>query len=165
MVTNDATAGSLYLLPKIHKKNCPGRPVISGCNTPTEKITAFVDSQLKPLVSQIPSFVKDTNHFLNKLTAVGKFPDRAILVTIDVVGLYPHIPHDEGLTAVRKALNNRCVSEIPANDIVDLTELVLKNNNFEFDGKLCLQKRGTAMGLEWRPLLPICLCMILKVSY
>ena len=24
---------------------------------------------------------------------------------------------------------------IPANDIVDLVELVLKNNNFEFDGK------------------------------
>ena len=67
MRTNDATAGRFYLLPKIHKKNCPGRPVLSGCNTPTQKISAFVDSQLKPLVSQIPSFVKDTNHFLNKL--------------------------------------------------------------------------------------------------
>ena len=109
MGTNDATAGIFYLLQKIHKKNCPGRPVISACNTPTEKISAFVDSQLKPLVSQIPSFVKDTNHFLNKLTAKGKFPDRVILVTIDVVGLFAHIPHDEGLTAVRKALNNRCV--------------------------------------------------------
>ena len=76
MVTNDATAGRFYLLPKIHKKNCPGRPVISGCNTPTEKISAFVDSQLKPLVSQIPFFVKDTNHFLNKLKAnfqMGQF--------------------------------------------------------------------------------------------
>ena len=87
MVTNDATAGRSYLLPKIHKKNCPGRPVISGCNTPTEKISAFVDSQLKPLVSQIPSFVKDTNPFLNKLKAMGKFPDGAILLTIDIVGL------------------------------------------------------------------------------
>jgi len=146
MVTNDATAGRFYLLPKIHKKNCPGRPVISGCNTPSEKISAFVDSQLKPLVSQIPSFVKDTNHFLNKLQAMGKFLDGAILVTIDVVGLYPHSPHDEGLTAVRKALDNKCDSEIPTNDIVDLVDLVLKNNNFEFDGKHYLQKRGTAIG-------------------
>ena len=87
MVTNNATAGRFYLLPKIHKKNCPGRPVISGCNTRTEKISAFVDSKLKPLVSQSPSFVKDTNHFLNKLKAMGKFPDGAILVTIDVMGL------------------------------------------------------------------------------
>ncbi|XP_044165755.1 uncharacterized protein LOC122949770 [Acropora millepora] len=141
MVTNDATAGRFYLLPKIHKKNCPGRSVISGCNTPTEKISAFLDSQLKPLVSQIPSFVKDNNHFLNKLKAMGKFPDGAILATID----------DEGLTAVRKALNNRCDSEIPTNDIVDLVELVLKNNNFEFAGKHYLQKRGTAIGTRMAP--------------
>ena len=115
MVTNDAKAGRFYLLPKIHKKNCPGCPVISGCNTPTEKISAFVHSQLKPLVSQIRSFVKDTNHFLNKFKVMGKFLGGAILVTIDVVGLYPHIPHDEALTAVRQqmtALDNRCDSEI-----------------------------------------------------
>ena len=104
MVTNNATAGCFYLLPKIHKKNCPGHPVISGCNTPTEKISAFVDSQLKPLLSQIPSFVKDTNHFWNNLKAMGKFPDGAILVTIDVVGLYPHIPMMTVLRLLEKLL-------------------------------------------------------------
>ena len=33
--------GKLYLLPKIHKRlsNVPGRPVISNCGTPTEKIS------------------------------------------------------------------------------------------------------------------------------
>ena len=138
MVTNDAKAGRFYLSPKIHKKNCPGRPVISSCNTPTEKILAFVDTQIKPLVSQIPSFVKDTNHFLNKLMVTGTFPDGVILVTIGAVGLYTDIPHDEGLTAVRKALDSRCDSEISKNHIVDLAELVLKNNNFEFDGKHAL---------------------------
>ena len=32
--------GKLYLLPKIHKRlfNVPGRPVISNCGTPTEKV-------------------------------------------------------------------------------------------------------------------------------
>ena len=29
------------------------------------------------------------------------------------------------------------------NDIVDFTEIVLKNNNFEFDGKHFVQKLGT----------------------
>ena len=28
MVTSEAKAGHFYLLPKVHKKNCPGRPVI-----------------------------------------------------------------------------------------------------------------------------------------
>ena len=67
------------------------------------------------------------------------------------MGLYPHIPHDERLTAVRKSLNNRCDSEIPKNDIVDLVELVLKNNNFEFDGKHYLQKGSTAIGTRMAP--------------
>ena len=67
LINSVARAGRFYLLPKIHKTNCPGRPVISGCNTPTEKISAFVDQQLKPLVPQISSYVKDTNDFLKKL--------------------------------------------------------------------------------------------------
>ena len=44
MVTNEAKAEHFYLLPKIRKKNYPGGPVMSDCNTPTEKISAFVDS-------------------------------------------------------------------------------------------------------------------------
>ena len=151
LINSDARAGRFYLLPKIHKTNCSGRPVIPGCNTPTEKISAFVDQQLKPLVPLTPSYVKDTNDFLTKLKDMDRFPKEAILVTIDVVGLYPHIPHNEGLAAIRKILNTRTNQEIPTDDIVDLAELVLKNNNFEFDGKHFLQKRGTAIGTRMAP--------------
>ena len=40
--------GKLYLLPKIHKglSNLPGRPLISNCGTPTEKVSEFPDHQL-----------------------------------------------------------------------------------------------------------------------
>ena len=42
----------LYLLPKIHKclKNVPGRPIISNCGTPTEKVSEFLDHHLKPVM-------------------------------------------------------------------------------------------------------------------
>ena len=38
--------GKLYLLLKIHKRleNVPGRPVISNCGTPAEKVSEFLDS-------------------------------------------------------------------------------------------------------------------------
>ena len=151
MINSNAKAGRFYLLPKLHKKGCPGRPVISGCNTPTEKISEFVDYHLKPLVTAIPSYVKDTNDFLKKLQDVGTLPENAILVTLDVVGLYPHIPHDEGLEAIREALDIRSNPEIPTDVIVDLTELVLKNNNFEFNRKHYLQILGTAIGTKMAP--------------
>ena len=49
LINSDAKAGRFCLLPKIRKRNCPEPPVKSGCNTPAETISAFVDHQLKPL--------------------------------------------------------------------------------------------------------------------
>ena len=45
----------LYLLPKIHKVNIPGRPVVSACSCPTHIISAFVDDILQPIVQNLPS--------------------------------------------------------------------------------------------------------------
>ena len=44
--------GKLYVLPKIHKRlaNIPGRPVISNCGTPTEKVSEYLDFLLKPVM-------------------------------------------------------------------------------------------------------------------
>ena len=151
LVNSTGKAGRFYLLPKLHKKGCPGRPVISGCNTLTEKISEFVDYHLKPLVASIPSYVKDTNDCPHKLGDIDRLPEGAIMVSIDVVGLYPHIPHDEGLAAIRHALNGRLNQEIPTSLIVDLAELVLKNNNFEFNGNHYLQILGTAIGTKMAP--------------
>ena len=68
-----------------------------------------------------------------------------------MVVLYPNIPHDEGLEALRQTLNKRSNPVIPTDHIVDLAELVLKNNNFEFDGIHFLQKSGTAIGTRMAP--------------
>ena len=63
--SNPPRTPPLYLLPKIHKPNIPGRPIISGCDSPTDKLSSFIDSFLAPLVPHIPSHIKDTTHFFN----------------------------------------------------------------------------------------------------
>lgn len=35
MASEDARPRRFYLLPKIHKPGCPGRPVVLGSSTPT----------------------------------------------------------------------------------------------------------------------------------
>ena len=80
LASGEERAGRFYLLPKIHKKGCPGRPVISGCNTPTEKISRFVDHHLRHLVPEINSYIKDTNDFIRKLMGIGTLPDGACYV-------------------------------------------------------------------------------------
>ena len=75
----------------------------------------------------VPSVIKDTTDFLKKLHNLGFIPNTAILCTIDVVGLYPHIPHSEGLDSLRWAMEN-FDGEIPVDSLVSLAKLVLENN-------------------------------------
>ena len=145
--------GRFYLLPKIHKRlfNVPGRPVISNSGYFTENISAFVDHHLQPLSKQVKSFIKDTNDFLQKLEGLTDLPDDFLLCTVDVIGLYPNIPHKEGLAAVKKALETREDKSISTETLLELCELVLKNNIFEHNGRTFKQKRGTAIGTKLAP--------------
>ena len=126
----DTKFARFYLLPKILTRlnNVPGRPVISNCGLYTENISAFLDFQLQPLAQAVKSYIKDTNDFLNKLRSLPKLPSNIILCTVDVVGLYPNIPHEEGLSALRKRLDNRMEKYISSDTHYDLAEVVLKNN-------------------------------------
>jgi len=141
------------MLPKIHKRlfDVPGRPVISNSGYFTENISAFVDFHLQSLAKQVKSFIKDTNDFLLKLKGLTDLPKDFLLCTVDVVGLYPNIPHDDGLAAVKKALDSREDKTISTESLLELTELVLKNNIFEHDNRFFKQKQGTAIGTKLAP--------------
>ena len=73
--TNPSTP-KLYLLPKIHKKDNPGRPVVSSVGCHTEKISAFVDFYLQPMNKELESYVQDTtdlNTFLTLILTLNNF--------------------------------------------------------------------------------------------
>ena len=53
-----------YLLPKIHKAGNNGRPIVSACCCPTENIASYLDQIMCPLVRNLGTYVKDTNHAL-----------------------------------------------------------------------------------------------------
>ena len=122
------------MLPKIHKRlhDVPGRPVISNCGYYTENISSFLDFNLQPLAREVKSYIKDTNDFLKNLRSLPNLPDDIILCTIDVVGLYPNISHDKGLSALRKRLDLRKEKYVTTSTLVELAEFVLKNNIFTF---------------------------------
>ena len=149
--------GKLYLLPKIHKRlsNKPGRPVISNCGTPTEKVSEFLDHCLQPLMKEAKSYIKNTADFLDKLKDLGEVPEGAILVTADLVGLYPSIPHTEGLEVLRKQYDRFLHKKAPTEDIIKMADFVLKNNFFEFNSKFFQKISGNAIGTKFAP--PICL--------
>ena len=46
------------------------------------------------------SYIKDSNNFLHKIRNLEDIPNDALVVTADVVGLCPSIPHEAGLQAL-----------------------------------------------------------------
>ena len=77
------------------------------------------------------------------MKSISSIREDTILVTADVVSLYPSIQHTAGLVALRDILDNRKVKKILTEDLVNIAEFVLKNY-FEFNGSIKQQFSGTA---------------------
>ena len=162
-----------YGLPKIHKSKqimtkCENnsdscihiydvndlklRPIIAGPSCLTNRLSNLLDIILKPLIKNVPSFLRDTTDFLNKLPSTT--PENTILVSFDVESLYSNICHDLGLTAIKYWLENY-TNEIPnrfSNEfILDSLSFVLENNTFQFNDTFFKQTKGTAMGTKVAP--------------
>ena len=92
----------------------------------------------------MPSYIKDTGHFLNIIKTIEIGED--LLVTVDVSSLYTNIRHQDGITALKHWLIENGTPIEKADFIGVLAKLVLTSNYFTFNGKIYLQKQGTAMG-------------------
>ena len=88
---------------------------------------------------------------MKKIRNVGNIPENAILVTADVEGLYPNIPHNAGLKALTNMLQVREHKAVSTEDLVKMARFVLENNYFEFNGDVKKQISGTAIGTKFAP--------------
>ena len=152
-LVKDPKFARIYLLPKIHKRlyGVLGRPVISNCGFYTENISLFLEFHIQPLAQKVKSYIKDTYHFVRKIKELGQLLEGTILCTIDVFGLYPNILHDEDLAFLKDFLDSRVDKQVTTDSLIELAELVLKNNIFEFSDKTYKQIRGTAIGTKFAP--------------
>ena len=105
------------------------------------------------------SYIKDSADFVNKIKSLQNILQGAILVTADVVGLYPSIPHDAGSKDLRKALDNRGNKHIPTEKLLKMAEFVLNNSYFQFNGKVKKQLSGTVITM------PVFLWINLRVIF
>ncbi|KAJ8028283.1 hypothetical protein HOLleu_30479 [Holothuria leucospilota] len=137
-------------------KNVPLRMSLSTSNRsscPTVLISQYVDSVLSQLVPTLPSFIHDTPHFL-RLIQNFEFPENPserTLFTMDVTSLYTSIPHHAALAAIRHYLDQRQDPNIPTTTFLRLTELVLTQNCFQFNGRFFRHIKGVAMGTKLGP--------------
>ncbi|CAJ0945100.1 unnamed protein product [Ranitomeya imitator] len=142
---------TFYTLPKVHKGCHPlkGRPIVSGVDSLTQNCGIYVDQILRPFVTSIPSYLRDTSDLLLKLEGMHLGQD-VWLASIDIEALYSSIPHEAGIEGVRYFLQQRSVACWEHNEFVlNILRYILTHNAFSFDGKHFHQLRGTAMGCPY----------------
>ena len=70
---------------------------------------------------------------------------------MDVLSLYTNIKHEDGIEALKSWLKENGTNQDKSEFIGTLAKLVLTSNYFTFNGKMYLQKQGTAMGTRMAP--------------
>ena len=91
----------------------------------TENVSTFLNYELKPFMQKGKLYNRDSWHFLEKIKKTSTLPENTILVTADVVELYPSIAHHAGLSALKEALENRSLKKIPTENIIKMAEFLL----------------------------------------
>ena len=74
------------------------------------------------------------------------FPENTILVSFDVVNMFPSIDSENGIKAVYNILEKREENKPSTDCIIEGLKICLKNNNSVFAGEHLLQTNGTATG-------------------
>ena len=151
LVPHHPREARFYLVPKTQNPGNPGRPIVASNGALTENISRFSDFFLQPSVTQIPSHIRDTTDFINKLRRLPPLPPGCLLVTLDISALYTNIPHEEGIAACEEFLNCQEKQEPPTTDVCQPIQLVLTKNSFIFNETNYLQVHGTAMGTGMAP--------------
>ena len=143
----------LYFLLKVHKNPMGIRPIVSCVNNATENMSQFVDIWLQPLMKALPSYIRDTTHFINIIEATA-IPAGCLICSIDVSSLYTNIIHEEGIQQAIQALHstyNVDPDQPPPEIVGEMLKFILTNNVFEFEGQPYLQLQGCAMGSKCSP--------------
>lgn len=143
-----------YGIPKIHKQ-CdplpPMRPIVAHNNSLLAPVARFLDHVLQPIAQAYPDYLQNSVALSLQLQNTT-VPETAILVSVDVKSLYPSIPQSECLQIVYDELHvHRHLLLLDPNLIIQLLQICVNYNYFEFSGFIFQQTTGTAMGAAFSP--------------
>lgn len=138
-----------YMTPKVHKQPVKFRPVVSCINSFNAIFSTWLDFKMKSLLHCIPTYLKDSNDLLKQIKSLPPLPPNAKLFTADATAMYTNIQTDTALEAFNflfEHYKEEIPSDFPKTFFLDVLEIIMKNNIFQFDDTYWLQLDGTAMG-------------------
>ena len=150
-----STPGVLYGLPKVHKTNCPARPILSAIGTYNYNLAKFFVPILQPYTVN-EYVVKDSFSFVSEITAFSS-SEELVMASFDVSSLFTNIPLDETIDICTDLVFDETDTLQYRDCSLDRTQLrkllgfAVKENHFVFNGQLFDQIDGVAMGSPLGP--------------
>lgn len=140
-----------YVIAKVHKTPWKTRPIVSTSGSITHGLGRWLSQQLKPIVTNLPSFVASSSHLVNELKGLHFNPTQTIsLFTCDATSMYTNIDTDHAMLVISGYLRlHRPVDNVEA--IITGLDLLMRNNIFKFGDTYWHQLTGTAMGTPPAP--------------
>ena len=162
---------NFYLLPKLHKKEISYRPIVAAPSWILFPISKWLSKILMPIMRNGNTYLKNTTHLIEIIEKWNSYnitpEEQFIIITGDVISMYPSIPIDEAIQDIPKwsfkFYNNLTQSQhqnlqtkkyfnkISSEDFRKCIQLILYNNMIYFDNNYYLQKNGVAMGTPTAP--------------
>ena len=149
MYPTGASSTKLYVLTKIHKKNSPLRPIVSGRGSVTYGVVKEVDRILKPLTGNTIHHVNNCKEFADDMKKT-RLEKGECIISYDISTLLASIPVTSAIQIIKNKLEQDTElhkrTTISAINTLELLEFCLCNTYFLFQSQFYEQTKGAAMG-------------------
>ena len=143
----------IYGLPKIHKQNCPLRPVVSLINSPTFNMAKLFNDFFKKSLKTPLTQIKNSYIFRDIITSKTVLADH-LMVSFDVTSLFTNIAFE----LIKKSIINRWPllgmnTGLPKSEFIKGVEFLMEHTYFQFNKTFYKQIFGTPMSSPISPIL------------
>lgn len=159
--TSECILARAYALAKTHKipenlisfDDIKFRLVVSSIDSHKCYLSKLYEQILSESIKKPTQVIKNSQDFINKIKNI-KIPDNYIMVSLDVVNMYPSIPFD----LIKSSIKNRWedikkCTDIPLKEFLSGLDLLLNTTYFKFNNKFYKQIFGLPMGDPSSPIL------------
>jgi len=139
-------------LPKLHKEGNRLRLVVSNIQSPTSKIGEYIVKEFRKFNYHSKYSIRNSIVLAENLRNIILQPDE-ILVSFDVVGLFPNVPINEALQMTKSFLDQQDIPENKKHILFEMIKLVIDQSIFQFRGKYYKQNNGVPIGNNISPII------------
>ena len=148
LFASGSSISTLYGSPKIHKRDCPVRPILAAYSSHNYNLAKFINSIINPFASN--QYTVKNSYDFTKL--INSFQHSGVMVSFDIESLFTNVPLKETIDIILNYVYSQTPPiNLPRKSFKKLLELSVYDSFFLFNNQIYEQLDGVAMGSPLGP--------------